>query len=333
MRPRILIFVALALMGATSSAHEIRPAFLQFVEIAPGYFDVTWKVPARGDAVLNLTPVFPSGFEDLTPRVSEETGDARILRWRIRSDPSQGEQQRVVIEGLRNTLIDVLVSFTLVDGTARSVMLNGASPDFLFAHEDGTDAASGYFRLGIQHILLGVDHLLFVLTILLLLSDPMRVVKTITSFTVAHSVTLAMSTMGVVRVPVGPIEVLIAASIVFVAAEALRVAEGPVTLAARKPWLIAFIFGLLHGFGFAGALTRIGLPQTNIPMALLKFNLGVEAGQILFLAFAGGLLYLAGLITSPAVNIRIRRAVCYTSGIMATFWLYQRLEIFVTPPL
>ncbi len=150
--------------------------------------------------------------------------------------------------------------------------------------QSGWSVAGTYLSLGVEHILLGIDHLLFVLALLLITRGTWRLVKTVTAFTVAHSITLALATLGFVHVPQAPVEAVIALSIVFVAAEIVRVRNGRDGIAARAPWIVAFTFGLLHGFGFAGALARVGLPEGHIPLALLFFNVGVEVGQLLFIA-------------------------------------------------
>jgi hypothetical protein len=185
------------------------------------------------------------------------------------------------------------------------------------------DAARRYLGLGIEHILLGVDHLLFVFALLLIVRGPWMLVKTITAFTLAHSITLALATLGVVHVPARPVDAAIALSIVFLAAEILHARQGRPGLTARKPWVVAFAFGLLHGLGFAAALTQLGLPQSEIPLALLFFNVGVEIGQLMFvgvfLALGWALRQLQ--VTWPRWSESVP---AYAIGTIAAFWLIER---------
>jgi hydrogenase/urease accessory protein HupE len=188
----------------------------------------------------------------------------------------------------------------------------------------GSAGAFSYLRLGVEHILLGLDHLLFVLGLVLLVRPRWLLLKTVTAFTVGHSVSLALATLGVVRVPGPPLEAVIALSIVFLAADVIRARRGRPHLTARYPWVIAGAFGLLHGLGFATALTALGLPSSAVPIALILFNVGVELGQIVFIAFV-----LALLASWRALDGRSRPWVeaipVYATGIIAAFWFAERL--------
>jgi hydrogenase/urease accessory protein HupE len=191
--------------------------------------------------------------------------------------------------------------------------------------------ARAYTRMGIEHILGGVDHLLFVLGLLLLVRGAWLLVKTITAFTIAHSITLAAATLGWVHVPQPPVEAVIALSILFLASELAKQYQGHIGLMERYPWIVAFVFGLLHGFGFADALRRIGLPQSDIPLALFAFNVGVELGQLGFIAAMLGLLVLAKRINLAALlEHYLRPAAPYAIGVLASFWLWERLAGFWT---
>ena len=187
--------------------------------------------------------------------------------------------------------------------------------------------AGEYLKLGVEHILLGIDHLLFVLALLLITHGGWTLVKTVTAFTVAHSITLALAALGFVHVPQAPVEAVIALSIVFVAAEILRSRQGHKGITARAPWIVACAFGLLHGFGFAGALSEIGLPEGHIPQALLFFNLGVELGQLLFIAAV-----MSFIVLVKRARIRIFRGSelvpPYAIGSVAMFWVIQRVAAF-----
>jgi hydrogenase/urease accessory protein HupE len=224
-------------------------------------------------------------------------------------------------------MVDVLVRISLTDGRVVSRLLRPDAPSFVFGKETAGPAAGGYFVLGVEHILSGIDHLLFVLALVLIVRGVGLLVKTITAFTIAHSITLALATLGFVKVPSAPVEAVIALSIVFVAAEIVRARRGEHGLTERAPWLVAGTFGLLHGFGFAGALAQVGLPQNDIPLALLFFNLGVEAGQLAFVAAV-----LAVLALVRRANITFPRwtplVPPYAIGSIAMFWVIQRLSIF-----
>jgi hydrogenase/urease accessory protein HupE len=193
--------------------------------------------------------------------------------------------ETVVIAGLESTVTDTLLRIELADGTMHTTVLRPDSPTFLVPEKPSkTKVAGSYLGLGIEHILGGFDHLLFVLGLLLIVRSTRLLIKTITAFTLAHSVTLAMATLGFVHVPQAPVESVIALSIIFLATELSKQHRGETGLTTRAPWLVALTFGLLHGFGFAGALTEVGLPQSDIPLALLFFNVGVEVGQLMFVS-------------------------------------------------
>jgi hydrogenase/urease accessory protein HupE len=225
-------------------------------------------------------------------------------------------------------MTDALVRVQFADGTQWTERLTPAEPAAVVPlRESAFAVARVYLVLGVEHILLGIDHLLFVLALLLVTRGTCMLVKTVTAFTVAHSITLGLATLGLVRVPTAPVEAVIALSIVFVAAEIVRSRSGRPGITARMPWLVAFMFGLLHGFGFAGALGEVGLPEAEIPVALLTFNLGVEAGQVLFIA-----LVLGSVAALRAIQVHVpawgQRAVPYAIGSLATFWVIQRIAAF-----
>jgi hydrogenase/urease accessory protein HupE len=244
----------------------------------------------------------------------------------------------VDIEGLSATRTDVLARLERADGTSQTVRLTPEQASFVVAAAPSAlEVSKTYFVLGVEHILLGVDHLLFVLGLLFLVGSWKQLVGTVTAFTVAHSITLAGATLGWVHAPQAPIEATIALSVMFVAAEILHRAQGHSGLAARAPWVVAFVFGLLHGFGFSGALREVGLPETDIPLALLFFNLGVEVGQLLFVGAVVLLLSaLTRLLRRPGQTERgpwhtealIRVPVAYAIGSVAAFWTVQRVVGF-----
>lgn len=321
-----LVLMATLLGVLACEAHEVRPAYLDISEDRPGEFSVLWKTPMAGEVRLMLDPAFSGPVAVLTPVAGRKTGDAAIQTWRLRADTLRGQTLRIA--GLEATVTDALVRIAFADGSRWTRRLTPQSPEAIIPTRPGAWSVAGtYLSLGVEHILAGVDHLLFVLALLLLTPGTWALVKTVTAFTIAHSITLGLATLGIVHLPSRPVEAVIALSIVFVAAEIVQGSRGRAGLAARMPWLVAFIFGLLHGFGFAGALSEVGLPEGQIPVALLFFNLGVEAGQLLFIAAALAL-------TTAARRIWLRPprwatlALPYAIGSVAMFWTIQRVAAF-----
>jgi hydrogenase/urease accessory protein HupE len=229
----------------------------------------------------------------------------------------------IEIAGLNVTILDVLVRVTFADGTTVSHMLRPLEPSWTVTKESSRVDRWGYIGLGVGHILFGVDHLLFVLGLLLIVRGYGLLFKTITAFTVAHTITLGLAVLGAVHVSPAPVEAVIALSIVFLALELAQHAHGKVGLTYRNPWIVAFAFGLLHGFGFAGTLSRLGIPSKEIPLALLFFNVGVEAGQLAFVAA-----FLAFVQSPRTLEIRWPSwsppIPAHTIGSIASFWLVQR---------
>jgi hydrogenase/urease accessory protein HupE len=323
-------FVALALVlffAGRPGAHELRPAYLELREEPPGRFSVLWKTPMLGERRLSLAPEFSGRIEILTPAVTRETGSAAVQTWRLEAlDPLRGPTLR--IRGLQGTMTDALVRIEFADGASWVHRLTPQDPAATVpARQRGWQVAAAYLRLGVEHILGGVDHLLFVLALLLITRGCGRLVKTVTAFTAAHSLTLALATLGFVQVPQRPVEAVIALSIVFVAAEIVHARRGREGKAASAPWVVAFTFGLLHGFGFAGALSEVGLPAGHIPVALLFFNVGIEAGQLLFIA---AMLSLAALLRRGRLPLPRWAALVppYAIGSVAMFWVLQRVAAF-----
>jgi len=334
---RRFLLALLLLFALPAGAHEVRPAYLELHEYQAGEFRVLWKTPMRGDLRLALSPVFSGTMQALTPITARQAGGAAVQTWRFKAtEPLRGQTLR--IDGLEATMTDALVRAEFADGTHWTKRISPQEPAVTIPlRQSGGAVAVEYAKLGVEHILLGIDHLLFVLALLLITHGGWKLVKTVTAFTAAHSITLALAALGFVHVPQAPVEAVIALSIVFVASEILRqkapsplVGEGwgeGGSLTYRAPWLVAFTFGLLHGFGFAGALTEIGLPQGHIPQALLFFNLGVEVGQLLFIA---AVLSFIALIR----RVRFRfpgwaeLATPYAIGSVAMFWVMQRVAAF-----
>jgi hydrogenase/urease accessory protein HupE len=311
-----------------ASAHQLRLAYLQLNEIAPDTYDIVWKVPARGDSLrMSLSAQLPAQCSALSEPQGAIDGAAHTARWKIHCAGGLSGG-RIHIEGLAAASADALVRIEYQDDTYQVARLVPDVPEFTVTPAPGgVQVAVTYLGLGIEHILLGIDHLLFVFALLLIVTGRRRLVATVTAFTLAHSITLAAATLGLVNIPIAPVEAIIALSIVFVASEILRLQSGHSSLTARAPWLVAFAFGLLHGFGFASALGEIGLPHNRIPVALLFFNLGVEAGQLLFVA--GVLVVRRSLRGAIAKGPRwLTRVPPYAIGSVAMFWVIQRIAAF-----
>ncbi len=322
-------FVAVITAAVVAPAHELRPAYLELRQIGPDTFDVMWKVPARGELRLGLYVRFPEECSELATRTIYPTGDAFIERWQVQS-PGGLSGKTIAIDGLATSLTDVLVRLQSADGSTQTVRLNAARPSFVVQDNPSwRQLAYAYTALGVEHILLGVDHLLFVLGLMMIVRSKTMLVKTITAFTVAHSITLGLAVFGVVNVPSRPVDAAIALSIVFLGVEIVHAQRGRTGLTYRYPWLVAFAFGLLHGLGFAGALTNLGLPAADIPVALLFFNVGVELGQLGFVA-----LILAMLRSLRVLEIHCakwtEKIPAYTVGTLGTFWTIQRIVMMCT---
>lgn len=325
---RLLAAVALAagiLLAGQAAAHEVRPAYLRIQQTDIEQFDVLWRVPARGDLRLGIHATLPAHCELPDTTLSWQEDSTWVERWSARC-PGGIVGHRIEIAGLNATVIDALARFERLDGTTQIERLTPTKPGFeVTAAESWGQVAATYTVLGIEHILLGVDHLLFVLALLMLVPSMRTLVWTITSFTLAHSLTLAAATLGWVHVPQAPVEAVIALSILFVAMEIVHWRQGRPGITRRRPWLVAFTFGLLHGFGFAGALSGIGLPEHAIPLALLFFNLGVELGQLVFIGAVIALSLLLKRIAWPGWAWRVP---VYMIGSMAAFWTIQRITGF-----
>jgi hydrogenase/urease accessory protein HupE len=315
--------------GSAVSADEIRPAYLELREVAPGEFNVLWQTPMAGDVRLALQPEFSGDARASSPVATRAVaGGAQsmaIQTWTLRAPALRGQTLR--IRGLEKTVTDVLTRIQFLDGTVAINVLQPSSPALVVPERQSVLAlARNYILYGIQHIWFGIDHLLFVLGLLLIVGDRWTLVKTITSFTVAHSITLALATLGLAHAPVEPVNAAIALSILFLGPEVARIWRGESSLTIRRPWLVAFIFGLLHGFGFAGALTGAGLPRGDLAVALLTFNIGVEIGQIAFV-----LLVVALERSFRQLEISwppwLARAPGYLIGSAGAFWTFQRTAI------
>lgn len=331
-----LVFALLAALAPGVGAHEVRPAYLELRQTGPDTYDVLWKVPGPAELLLGLHAELPATCTNATQPRGSMAGNAYAERWTVRC-PGGLSGGTIHVAGLSASAVDVLVRLQGLDGLAQVTRLTPSQPSFVVeAAPRAMQVAATYLKLGIEHILLGIDHLLFVLALLLLVKGTRRLIATVTAFTLAHSLTLAGATLGVVHVPRAPVEAVIALSIVFVAGELIHGQRGTVGMTEKFPWVVAFTFGLLHGFGFASALSDVGLPPSAIPVALFCFNVGVEIGQLCFIAAAFTVIALGRYAVRrvwpspfhPRLSSGLRLLPAYAIGSVAMFWVFQRLGVF-----
>jgi HupE / UreJ protein len=323
-----VLFTALVPAGAD----EFKPAYLQLTQVDQDTYDVLWKIPAIDEATtLKVKPQFPDGTEVLTTARSTFSRGVTVQRWRIRV-PHGLDGQAVIFSQLSETRIDVLARLVRLDDSVQLERILPVSPRFVAKPRPGSlEVVTTYTVLGIEHILTGFDHLLYVLGMLILVGGWRRIVVTMSAFTATHSLTLTAAALGWVHVPQPPVEACIALSILFVAREIVQVHRGRPGITVRWPWVVSFTFGLMHGFGFAGALAEVGLPQSSIPIALLFFNVGVEIGQLLFVGAVLAIIAAGGRaghrlrLSQPAWTWRIAP---YAIGAVASFWVIERVAAF-----
>lgn len=313
-----LTLLAVLVIALCASAHEVRPAYLEINETDAGQYDVIWKQPVLDGRRLKLEPEFPDGCTRENERATAPAATL-ITRWSMTCDLNSG---RLAIIGLDRTLTDVFVRLDRLDEEDIAIVLRPEENSVDLSQSQGA-ALWAYFRIGVEHIIFGYDHLLFVLGLVLLVR-PRQLLATVTAFTVAHSITLAASSLAGISLPGPPVEITIAMSIALLAAEAIYRMRGRETLAQTRPWLIAFGFGLIHGFGFAGALSEIGLPKDAEVMALLLFNLGVEAGQVVFVLFLLALAWI-GLRILRQGEAAAKTIAAYAIGITGSYWAIERI--------
>ena len=322
--------LALVAVSFAAHAHDARPAYLEITQTAADRYDFLWRTPVFSGMPLPVRLKLPDGLHEVTPPHTRELSDSLVER-RVVEAPGGLAGRRIEFPGLQGTISDVLVRVRLANGESTTSIVRPSQPWFeVSALPDGPfDVAVAFVGHGISHILGGYDHLLFVLALLMIVRNTRTLLWTITAFTLAHSITLALATLGVVYVPGPPVEAAIAFSILLLASEIVRMRHGAPSLTARWPWVIAFIFGLLHGFGFAGALSDIGLPKGDIPLALFAFNIGVEAGQLAFIGVVLGALWLTRRFTNQrGVAHYVGQAAPYVIGVLAAYWFVDRIAAF-----
>lgn len=332
MKHAVLILSFLLCWPSSAFAHEARPAYLEIKEITPNRFDVLWRIPLNAGIRPPVALKFPDNVRNVTEPSVRELPDS-LLERRLIETPAGGlAGGRIEFAGLEATTAEVLVRGANRDGTQWTTLVRPSQPWFEPAvHRSKLSVAGAYTRIGIKHILGGIDHLLYILAMLFLVKGWRRIVATMTAFTVTHSLTLTAAALGFVHIPQPPVEAAIALSILFVAREIVLARQGRPGLMQRWPWVVSFTFGLLHGFGFAGALSEVGLPQHAIPVALLFFNVGVEIGQLLFIA-AVFIAWAAArqMASRLAAHLPqwVWRLPLYAIGSVAAFWFIQRVAMF-----
>jgi hydrogenase/urease accessory protein HupE len=323
----VWFFVCVLLAASAVSAHETRPAYLEIQETAPGHFSVLWRTPLMAGMRLPVVLKLPDNVRDLREPSVQELSDSLVERRWVDAGPDGLAGKRIEFSGLQMTITDVLVRVEMLDGRKWTTIVHPSQPWVeIAASQTWAGVAATYIVQGIRHILFGADHMLFVLGLLLIVKDRWMLLKTVTAFTVAHSITLAIATLGYAEVPVLPLNAAIALSILFLGPEIVRSWRGETSFTIRQPWAVAFAFGLLHGFGFASALTSAGIPRQELPLALVSFNVGVELGQV-------GLIVLIIALERSFRILEVRwprwaqMVPGYTVGSLGAFWTVQRIAL------
>lgn len=321
MRILLSIFLWIAI-SLSANAHEVRPAYLSLTEKSPAEFAVTWKQPVLDGRRLKIKPSFPQGCTQTTPMADRK--GATITERSVLSCPlTNGE---IVLEGLERTLTDVFAEINYLSGETRTALVKPSKPRITLGGK-ASSAAKHYLWIGVEHIIYGWDHLLFVIGLTLLVARR-QILGVATAFTLAHSITLGLAAFGLLNIPIRPVEILIAASIVLLGVEIMRKRQGHKSLATERPYLISFVIGLIHGCGFASALSEIGLPKGTELLALLLFNIGVELGQF---AIIGLTIIALIFIAKIGTNALRRTEIFLTYGLasIAMFWFIQRMSDYI----
>jgi hydrogenase/urease accessory protein HupE len=323
------LLLATLFVAPAVRAHEARPGYLEIKETASGKFSLLWRTPVLAGRRLPLVLKIPDDVKNFKEPIIEELADSLVERRWVDAGPKGLAGRRIEFAGLQLTITDVLVRVEMLDGRNWTVIARPSQPWVeMAASQTWLGVVGTYIEQGIRHILFGVDHLLFVLGLMLIVKGRIMLLKTVTAFTVAHSITLAIATLGYAEVPVVPLNAAIALSILFLGPEIVRSWRGETSFTIRHPWVVAFAFGLLHGFGFATALTNAGLPRADLPLALVSFNVGVELGQLGFVAMA-----LVLMKSFEVLEVRWPRWAKvlpgYAVGSLGAYWAIQRTVILI----
>ncbi len=309
-------------------ADEIKLSYLEIKESKVQHYSLLLKLPTKDTKKLPINLLLPKGCTLTLAKTSRLINSTYMDTWKMKCNKGLADKT-LFIEGLQTTGTDLLLRLELISGVSHSKLLTPLRSSYKVPiNESSWQIVQTYAWLGITHILIGFDHLLFIFALLLIVKNIRRLLWTVTAFTLAHSLTMAVSTLNIVNLPQTPVEAIIALSILFLAMEIIHEKQGKVGLTALYPWIIAFIFGLLHGFGFAGALSDIGLPQQAIPLALIFFNIGVELGQLVFIASVVLIVLLLQRLTSSALLDNLQTVLVYMMGGVSAFWLIERTLSF-----
>jgi len=324
MKLRFSLLIMFCFMLAQTSAHEIKSGYLEITETTTAVYSVQWKSPMRSGRPLPVLPRFPRNCvtESESSRITETAGFLSYIQVNCQA---QLQEHTLFLKGLDATLSDVIIRFNPLNKKSQTLRATPQSPEIMFKFAPSRlQISKTYFYLGVEHILLGLDHLLFVFGLILLITGFKRLLISVTAFTVAHSITLIASSLNWISIPINPVEAVIALSILFLANEIAfkNQNQHKERLTQQQSWSVVFIFGLLHGFGFAGALSSIGLPEDEIPIALLSFNLGVEVGQVSFVCMV---VLLLQLISKTELRLISEKIASYVVGITASVWLFERI--------
>lgn len=322
-RRKSLLLLLLTMLGTDAFAHEVRPAYLEIDQTAAHRYLVLWKQPTMGEFAVHLVPHLSNGWLEDAPAEAYAGSGFLIKTWKITSPEDDPLANRTVsVEGLEQTITDAFIRVRLSnDRNLDAIVRPERSSLALQFGPHGAQSVLMYLKLGIEHILTGMDHLLFVLGLLMIVRNRWMLLKTVSAFTVAHSLTLAVATLFHLAPQITLLNTLIALSILFLGPEIVRYQQGGTSLTLRHPWMVAFCFGLLHGFGFAGGLLSLGLPRGELPLALLMFNIGVEIGQVVFIV-----LMLALIRAFRLMEINWPRPLTglptYAVGVLGAFWTF-----------
>jgi hydrogenase/urease accessory protein HupE len=323
----VLLLVCTCLLNQVS-AHELQPGSFEVRQLTSERYELIWRAPIYYGKPHPAKLQLPADWKTIGKPTTQTLSDSHLYRRVVSVPGGDIDGATIRFEGLEATITDVFVRISWLSGVEATAVARPGQPWFEIQGQRTTlQVAGDYTALGIDHILSGYDHLTFVFALLLIVSGWRRLLLTVTSFTLAHSITLAIATLGLLHLSGPPVEATIALSILFLASELVKINRGYTSLTARYPWIVAFVFGLLHGFGFAGALAEVGLPHNEIPLALLMFNVGVELGQLMFVVVALALIGLLHRIRNQWPNW-VRQLPAYGIGGLAAFWLIQRASGF-----